>query len=167
MPPRLTCSTRLFLDFRRLRDCGRRVRRGVVILLISLAACGPYPRDIEGTLDRVERTHVIRVGLVEGTTGIDRTTSFLNDLGRATGARVQPTTGSAEPLIAALDADQLDLVIGEVATDSPWVKDVAVIEPLVTRRVGKSDLGLSPIARNGENRWIMLLERQAREAAGK
>ena len=139
------------------------MRRGVTILLISLAACGPYPRDIEGTYDRVASSHVIRVGMIAGS-DMRPAASFLDNLERTTGAKVQPVSGSAEPLIAALDADQVDLVIGEVATDSPWITDVAVIEPLSTRRVGNSDIGLSPIARNGENRWIMLIEKQARVA---
>jgi hypothetical protein len=137
----------------------------VIILLISLASCGPYPRDIEGTYDRVSSSHVIRVGMIAGS-DMRPAASFLGNLARTTGAQVRSVHGSAEPLIAALDDDQLDLVIGEVATDSPWIKDVAVIEPLRTRRVGKSKIGLSAIARNGENRWIMLLERQARAVAG-
>ncbi len=140
------------------------MRRGAIILLLSLAACRPYPRDTAGTLDRIERSHAIRVGLIAGTPGIDRAKPFLTGLERATGAKAHPVGGSAEPLIAALNADQLDLVIGEFAADSPWIADVAVIEPLKMRRVGKSDLGLSAIARNGENRWIMLLEKHARDA---
>jgi hypothetical protein len=38
-----------------------------------------------------------------------------------------------------------------------------VIESLAERPLGERRVGLSPIARNGENRWIMLLEREARD----
>jgi hypothetical protein len=55
------------------------------------------------------------------------------------------------------------MAIGEVAKDSPWLDDVAVIEPIAERRVGDRQLGLSAIARNGENRWVMLLEQHARD----
>ena len=68
-----------------------------------------------------------------------------------------------EALFAALEKGDLDLVVTEVADDSPWLTEVAVIDPLSRRRVGERLLGLSPVARNGENRWVALLERQQRD----
>jgi hypothetical protein len=134
--------------------------------LALVAACGSLPRDVEGTSERVEASRVVRVGLFHGLlAGPDRAraAAWLDRLGRATGARPQFVTGAAEPLLARLQAGELDLVIGEVALDSPWVDEVAVIEPLATHEVGGRTIGLSPIARNGENRWIVLLEREVRD----
>lgn len=134
--------------------------------LALLAACGVLPRDIEGTRDRVQESRVVHVGVFQGTlAGPDRprTLVFLDRLRRATGASPQVIAGDAEPLLARLEAGELDLVIGEVATDSPWVTGVAVIEPLAERRIGGRTIGLSPIARSGENSWIMLLEREVRD----
>jgi hypothetical protein len=134
--------------------------------LALVAACGLMPRDVEGTLDRVEGSRVIRVGLFQGSLAGPnraRAAAWLYRLSRATGARPQFATGAAEPLLSRLQAGELDLVIGEVALDSPWVDEVAVIEPLVTHEAGGRTIGLSPIARSGENRWIMLLEREVRE----
>ena len=138
------------------------MRQATLLALIFLAACCPYPRDTVGTLDRVTQSHVIRVGMIAGVARSHRVLAFLKSIEGVTGAKAQPIVGNAEDLIARLDADQLDMMIGEVATDSPWISEVAVIEPLSTRRIGNSDLGLSPIARNGENRWIMILEKQVR-----
>lgn len=138
------------------------MRKWPIALFAALAACGAYPRDTAGTLDRIERTHEIRVGLASGTQDLAAAKIFVSRLERATGAKSRAKSEGIEALIAQLNAGDLDLVIGDVAIDSPWAADVAVIEPLTKRRVGRSTLGLSPIVRNGENRWIGFLERQAR-----
>ncbi len=133
---------------------------------LMLAACGPYPRDIEGTLDRIERTQRLRVGLADLRPGDERAARrFVARLGRATGARVAAEAGSLESRLARLEQGEFDLVIGEIAEDSPWAAAVAVIEPLSRRREGKRRLGLSPVAMNGENRWIALIERVVRDSA--
>ena len=140
--------------------------RGILLVagFLLLAACGPYPRDIEGTRDRVASSRVIRVG-IPPLAAADRSlaAAYLDRLARATGARPRLETGAAEPLLARLEAGELDLVLGEIARDSPWVDEVAVIEPLAERSLGERRIGFGPIARNGENRWIMLLEREVRD----
>lgn len=130
---------------------------------VLLAGCSDYPRDVEGTLDRVRAERIIRVGLVAGTPRSERLDAFLAALGRASGARPHIVSGSAETLFPRLDDGALDLVIGEFGEASPWVDEVAIIEPLVA---GEPALG--PAARNGENRWIMLVEKVVRDqsAAG-
>lgn len=132
--------------------------------LLLLAGCGDYPKDIEGTADRIAAAHSFRVGLVGDRTP-EAAARFIAEVAARTGARPQLIAGSAEPLLARLEAGQLDLVIGEFAKDSPWITDVAILEPLAQRKVGGRDMLLAPVARNGENRWIMLLESVARDAA--
>jgi hypothetical protein len=137
-------------------------------LAALLPACGAFPKDIDGTSERVRAAGIVRVGLIAGpgpATAQERAliAAYLARVGRAAGAAPRIVTGAAEPLLAGLEADRLDLVLGEIATDSPWVDDVAVIEPLAERALERRRIGLSPIARNGENRWIMLLEREARD----
>jgi hypothetical protein len=133
--------------------------------LSMLAACDSYPRDIVGARDRVVESGKLHVGF--GPMPDDRRAladRFVSRVAGATGASVAATVEeSDEALFAALDKGDLDLVLTEVAADSPWLTEVAVIEPLATRRVGKRELGLSAVARNGENRWVMVLERQVRE----
>lgn len=145
------------------------LRVALAAALALLAGCGALPRDIGGTRDRVQESRVVHVGIFQGTlAGPDRgrALTYLDRLRRVTGASPQVITGDAEPLLARLEAGELDLVIGEVATDSPWITGVAVIEPLAERQVGGRTIGLSPIARNGENSWIMLLEREVRDLRG-
>lgn len=134
----------------------------------ALTACGPYPDDVEGTLYRVETQHRIRLGLAEvPAPARPAADMFLRRIAKGTGATLDaPREGSSEELFAALENGELDLVVAEVAEDSPWLPDVAVIEPLAERRSGERKLGLSAVVRNGENRWIMLLEREARDMKG-
>jgi hypothetical protein len=144
------------------------LRRWPVLVCIALAACGPYPRDISGTLDAIERDGRLRVGFAQLTAG-DRPKAqqFVARLEAATGAQAEIDLAPMETQITRLEDGELDLVIGEFREDSPWMPRVAVIEPLSRRTVGKRVHGLSPAAANGENRWIALVEREVRDSAGR
>ena len=134
--------------------------------LLLLAGCSALPRDPDGTLARVERSHRFRVGLIAAPDQpLDqRASAYVARVAQATGARPLVKRGASEPLLLDLEAGGLDLVVGPVAKDSPWRPEVAILLPLAERH-GDQALQLTPIARNGENRWIMLLEREARAIA--
>lgn len=87
-------------------------------------------------------------------------------LEEATGARAVIGDGPLESQLGRLKQGELDLVMSDFTEDSPWAKSVSVIEPLQRRRDGRRDLTLAPVARNGENRWIALLEREVRDSTG-
>ena len=138
-----------------------------ILCCFALAACGPYPRDVSGTLDRIEREQRFTVGLAALTPRDAQVARrFVARIERATGAEASIERGPLERQLVRLEEGELDLVIAELAEDSPWVMPVAVIEPLGRRHEGKRRLGLSPVAANGENRWIALLEREVRDGAG-
>jgi hypothetical protein len=142
------------------------VRGWPILLLLTLTACGPYPRDIDGTLADIEGTQVIRVGFANlRAEDLPSAEGFVARIEDATGARARVDTAPAETQIARLEDGQLDLVIGEFAEDTPWGTEVAILEPLGWRQVGARRLGLSPVAPHGENRWIALLEKAIRDRA--
>lgn len=137
---------------------------GMLAATLALSACGPFPDDLEGTSDRIDRTRVIRVGLTRlHPDDRPQADKFLSAVAKAKGARLDVTEGSAERALVALEAGHLDLVVGEFAHDSPWLADVALIEPISTRTVGNRRLGLAPVAASGENRWVALLEKTVRD----
>lgn len=140
--------------------------RGLAVLAaLTLAGCGPYPRDIGGTYERIERTQALRVGLAELPASDGAAArAYVARLERVTGAKATVVSGPAERQLARLENGDLDLVIGEFAEDSPWVAEFAILEPLALRSTGRRRLGLSPVARNGENRWIGVLEREIRNS---
>jgi hypothetical protein len=128
------------------------------------AGCGALPRDPDGTLDRIRAERVFKVGLISSgdhRQAQEREQAFVQRVAAATGARPTVTEGAAEPLLTRLEAGELDLVIGMVSAKSPWMAQVAILRPL-DEFPGAPPLRLAPIARNGENAWIMLLEREAR-----
>jgi hypothetical protein len=141
--------------------------RGWLILApMTLAACGAYPRDVTGTLDDIHRTHTLKVGFADMRPADAAAAAvFVARLEKATGATASVDNGPTETQLARLENDQLDLVIGEFAQDTPWGTDVTILEPLAKRTAGTHEMGLSPVAANGENRWIGLLEREIRDHA--
>jgi hypothetical protein len=140
------------------------LRKLVLPLCLVLAGCGPYPRDVTGTLDGIERTQRFRVGFADmRARDLPAASAFVARVERATGAKATIVKGPAEAQLALLENDELDLVIGEFAKDTPWGADVTILEPLARRVAGSREMGLSPVAANGENRWIALLEREIRE----
>jgi hypothetical protein len=144
------------------------LHRWPLLLCLALAACGPYPRDVSGTLDRIEREGRLRVGFAD-LSARDRVTArrFVARLEAATGARADIDLATMENQLGRLEDGELELVIGEFREDTPWSETVTVIEPLERRVRGVRAIGLSPVTVNGENRWIALVEREVRDSAGK
>lgn len=142
------------------------LRRLLILACMSLAACGPYPDDVSGTLDRVERSGRIRIGLAELREPDSPVAGgFIARLEQATGAQAEVERGSLEHQLVRLEDGELDLVIAELDRETPWAQSVSVIEPLSTRRVGRRTLELAPVTQPGENRWIALIEREVRNGA--
>jgi len=134
---------------------------------LALAGCDSLPKDPDGTLDRVRAQHSFRVGLIatgDVQIGAERRDAFLGRVARATGAAPTVKEGATEPLLLELQDGQLDLVVGIISPDSPWLGRVTLLRP-IGETIAPQHLLLTPMARNGENRWIMLLEREARAVA--
>lgn len=130
---------------------------------LALAGCDRLPRDPDGTLDRVRAERRFRVGLIadgEAAIGEVRARALVARVAGATGATPVVKEGASEPLLLDLEDGRLDLVIGLLSPDSPWLGRVALLRP-IGETVAPQHLLLTPAARNGENRWIMLLEREA------
>jgi hypothetical protein len=129
-----------------------------------MAACGPYPDDISGTLVRIEQGGKVRIGLTHLRPDDELAARrFVARIERATGAKAALDRGPAESQLARLEEGNLDLVISEFAADSPWAGSVTIVEPLASRRSGKRGFDLAPVARSGENRWIALVEHEVRD----
>ncbi|HEV2866745.1 MAG TPA: hypothetical protein VGX37_09530 [Allosphingosinicella sp.] len=132
--------------------------------LLLAAACSALPKDADSTLERVRAEHRFALGIVAPGAGGDlqrRQAAFLALVARETGARPVTRQGPLEPLLLDLEEGRLDMVIGAVASDSPWRTRVAVVEPLAEPGEDQPVI-FAPMARNGENAWVMLIERHAR-----
>ncbi|MBX7500413.1 substrate-binding domain-containing protein [Qipengyuania sp. YG27] len=82
---------------------------------------------------------------------------------KKTGAKVQLSRGDSEDLLSQIEQGKLDLVFGEFPRSSPWKK--AVHFGSAQGRLGKppKDLKVPRFAMmNGENGWIMLIEKASK-----
>jgi polar amino acid transport system substrate-binding protein len=115
-------------------------RLTVVLLLTAIAAAGcQYPRDPDGTLNRVEGG-VMRVGVTAadpwvvlegdrpvGGAEVELARRFARDLE----ARIEWVQGSEEELVDAAKEGQIDLILAGLTSKSRWKKDVAFTRPYV------------------------------------
>jgi ABC-type amino acid transport substrate-binding protein len=141
--------------------------RFALFAALALVGCDRLPADPHGTLDRVKSERRFRVGLIAAgaaPAGARPQAAFLARIARATGARPVVKQGASEPLLLDLEDGGLDLVVGPLSSESPWLERVALL-PSLGAVAGPHEVVVTPIARNGENRWIMLLEREARAVA--
>ena len=143
-----------------------RFKAAALALVLPLAACGNYPRDPNGTLDRVRNSRSFSVGLAAP---LDKSAPevgvFLDRLGRELAATPQAIDGDAETLLTQLEEGKIDLVIGQFEKKSPWLDRVTIGPPLRLEPQDKLEFLLAPAMSNGENAWIALIEREVRDIA--
>lgn len=141
------------------------MNRLALLLLVSVSgACADLPRDQDGTLERIRQEGVLRVGVVASAAPSahhGRLRALAERAAAAAGGRPLVLEEAAEPLLLMLEAGEVDLVIGEFDRSSPWYHRVHLLPPLARDRRGESEIEATAAARNGENGWIMLLEREA------
>jgi polar amino acid transport system substrate-binding protein len=117
-------------------------RLTILALLLALAAGCQYPRDPDGTLNRVDGG-VMRVGVTEADPwvliedgravgGVE--VELARRFARSVGARIEWVHGSEEELVEAAKEGQVDLVLGGLTSKSRWKKDVALTRPYVESR---------------------------------
>jgi hypothetical protein len=111
---------------------------------------------------------VFRVGLISAVSDSnpDPTTSqLIAKIGGVVRGSPKIIRGETEVLLTGLEEGYLDIVIGHFEKKSPWSARVTLGPPLKTEMQGKSELLLRPAMKNGENAWISLIEREARDLA--
>lgn len=141
--------------------------RGFSLLLAvtALSACGDFPRDQRGTLERIRSEGVVRVGMVASAAPsphAGRLRALVERSAEAAGGRALVLQEASEPLLLMLEAGEIDLVVGEFDRSSPWSRRVHLLPPLAREARGESEVESTAAIANGENGWIMLVEREAR-----
>ncbi|MEX0839088.1 MAG: ABC transporter substrate-binding protein [Parvibaculum sp.] len=132
----------------------------VAALFCSIAACDDYPKDPEGTFDRV-RGGTLRAGLMENPpwamreegrpSGIE--VRLVEDLAASLNAHVEWADGTGSQALHALKEHRLDLVVGGLLETDPWVAKVGFTRPYVP---DKKHVVAVP---GGENAWLIAVDR--------
>ena len=149
----------------------RRLLLPLIPLAAALALAGcQYPRDPDGTLDRLEGG-TLRVGFTvnepwvqlpgDAPTGIEP--RLVEDLARELDARIDWTEGSEEELVAALDEGRLDLVVGGMTDKTQWHKKAAMTRPYVTTEIA---VGTTPGSTHPDDFAGQTVVVEAGDAAG-
>lgn len=138
-------------------------RIGLAIAVLALAGCADIPRDPEGTEALVRKTGAIRIGWTMGAQPDPAVLVALGKLQSETGASIQSRVADGETLLSELEDGKLDLVYGRYAMDSPWAPKVHLGRALGLREEPAKTVAAPRFAmRNGENGWIMRVEKAAR-----
>jgi ABC-type amino acid transport substrate-binding protein len=140
----------------------------IVSALLTAASCTDFPKDTESTLQRIKTERTFRIGMISSAsapTADLKVQAFLQAVIKAARASPQVTQGEAEVLLPQLEEGKLDLVIGRFEKNSPWSSRITIGPPLRKLKEGKTEWRVAPAMRNGENAWIALIEREARNAA--
>lgn len=142
--------------------------RGVLLILaltVSLVGCGAtIPADPDGTLQTVSGGD-LRVGISpdEGLTDVsgDVPTGPLVDLVHAfaesVDADVDWTIDGEETLVGMMEEDKLDLVVGGLTDQTPWIDRVGVTRGY-TGIEGAGDRAIVMFVPLGENAFLSKLE---------
>ena len=143
-----------------VRRPGRATRLATALLALLAIGCQGIPRDPKGTLDRIRTERTFRVGLIapgpDGPAATDHSV-LVSRLASRTGAEPRIEHGAAERLLEELEKGDLDLVIGDMSSDTPWGTRVTLLPPLAEEERDGHTIALTVAARNGENAWITVL----------
>lgn len=128
--------------------------------LFLISGCDKFPADMDGSLATIAQRKTFTVGTAAPLPSSAE--QLVARLEKATGSKARIVTGPLEPLIADLEAGKLDLIVAPFRKDSPLVADVSLSPPIA--RAGE-EIEWHAAMKNGENRWIMLVETEARGVA--
>jgi polar amino acid transport system substrate-binding protein len=141
----------------------------ITFVCLLAAGCGlTIPADPEKTLERVTGS-TMRVGVSPNPPWTD-----ISEAGEPSGsevdlvrefagtlqAQVDWVVGGEQPLIAALERGELELVIGGLTSDTPWTEKAAITKPYAeTRDPEGKRKKLVMAAPMGENEFLLTLEK--------
>lgn len=138
------------------------MRSLIMSVLLLTSGCSGVPADPDGTLDRVRGERTFRVGLIANGTGRSgKEAAFLRRVSDAADASPLLEIGATEALLSKLEDGEVDLVIGEFDSSTPWSTRVTFVPPLTKLAEEEHRSVVSAAAKNGENAWITLLHKQA------
>lgn len=113
----------------------------LVLLLPLLLSCSDFPRDAEGTLNRIKSHREIRVGIIDGVSHPQPLAWYRReiDLVKEFAARLDSKTiwihGTQSSLLELLNKHELDIAIGGYTEDSPLKSEAAFTKPYTEERI--------------------------------
>lgn len=137
--------------------------RSLVLLVAMTAACAPYPREPHQTLQTIEETGVLWVGVSEHPPWTESVQNevlgvepnLVRALARELDVEVRWMVMSETELVHALEQGEVHLGVAGLTKKTPWSKHVGLSKPYVEYEGHKHVVAV----RKGENRWLLRVER--------
>lgn len=124
----------------------------ILITAIAFVGCESYPKDVDGTLNKISN-HTVRVGKSTSTTDYDK--QLMNGFAKEVNAKVEWVEGDQIKLTELLSHHKIDMAIGGFTKESPLKKEVAFSKPYITQ----GDYEYVVAIPKGENALLMKLEK--------
>lgn len=129
-------------------------------MLVLLQSCDDYPRDPEGTLDRV-RGGTLRAGIVENPPWARRDgeepegieVRLVERLAQSLDAEVKWSDATGPRAVEELEERRLDILVGGLTQDDPWLAKLGVTRAYLPSR---AHVVAVP---SGENAWLITVDR--------
>lgn len=137
-------------------------------LATALSACGlTIPADPDGTLDTVRRDGVLRAGASPSPGWVEVADGeptgpeprLVEDFAAHLGASVEWTVSGEEDLVGMLEDGDLDLVVGGITEENPWVAKAALTRPYAEEPTADGPEAHVMVVPMGENAFQSELER--------
>lgn len=154
-----------------LKACSRSIQKLFIILLPLLLAvsCDQYPRDPEGSLEQIEQSAMLHVGVMLNPPWVTGNAStspagveaqLIEQFAQELGVDVVWHWGGEEKLFEGLKTYELNILIGGITTENPWQQHSGFTVPYFSSEVfvgippGQASLssldGVSVATRQGE-----------------
>lgn len=148
----------------------------IVLAALILTGCGlTIPTDPDGTLDTVHTEGVLRVGASvrpgwvetgDGREASGREPDLVRGFAEHLGVDVEWTLAGEEHLVGLLEHGELDLAVGGITEDNPWVSKVGLTRPYAEATVDGTTEKHVMMVPMGENAFQSELERWLDEHGG-
>ncbi len=133
----------------------------MMVAALLVAGCDDLPKDPDQTLTRVRRDGQFQVAIISAVDA-GQAVSIIRRVEQTVGARANLRQGHGEELLHELEQGRIDLVVGEFAENSPWSRKTTFSAPLGGQEPAKDQRAMRAVLRNGENAWIMAVEKAVR-----
>lgn len=124
----------------------------ILIMIVALGSCESFPKDAEGTLNKIS-DHTVRIGKSTSTTDYDK--QLMNGFAKDINAQVEWVEGDQIKLTELLSHHKIDMAIGGFTKEAPLKKEVAISKPYITQ----GDYEYVVAIPKGENALLMKLEK--------
>lgn len=127
------------------------------LLIIGLLSSCQLPKDPNKTLQNIQRSHILKVGICSAPNGTKDLTepNLLKNLSQDLKVELVQVVDVEDKLLRKLETHALDLVMCGIQEDNPWGQRVAFTTPILNK--SNHEKYVWAVAQ-GENAWLKYID---------